>query len=327
MSTSCVSEVLTFTEQQIHQVAEAAIHPEKKERWPDDVLLAMAYLQGELERLDPEVRYPLPNFTWPRDVPAKVGEGRIEGALNWANILRISMDDVMEEKTQSDKGEKTWRVEDLINNGIRLNWNKTLDLLTYEGHSGAYGLLNDPEVVAIQSAHKIDHLATLEYIQGTFDEIMKETWMASERDITGMATDFLLPPKQFSCLALRRVRETMSILEYLIAENYSKQAVGSDLIQDVSGNFVAFRKRKPLQIRIWPCRHCITAGPNGQDRMMAYINNPDRALLEIPVPLVRVMTQPKRIGDRIVFDTVYVGQVKPAKHLYPKHTVMYLDGI
>ena len=35
----------------------------------------MAFLVGELEKLDPKIREPLTAVTWPRDVPVKTGGG------------------------------------------------------------------------------------------------------------------------------------------------------------------------------------------------------------------------------------------------------------
>ena len=46
--------------------------------WDTAVSSGMAYLTGELEKMDPKVREPLTSVTWQRDIVAKTGGGWVE---------------------------------------------------------------------------------------------------------------------------------------------------------------------------------------------------------------------------------------------------------
>jgi hypothetical protein len=305
------------------------------------------FLTSELEKLDPKVREPLTSVTYMRDMPIKSGGGWvnftsnffvdyaisgpnlyglmgtqttdipvIQGNIskdvfrvfNWGNILKVSFIDLqlMQQAGRS--------LEDLLNTGIKLNWNKTLDLVTYtHAYPGIYGLLNNPDVSATSVAQAESGNGT-EWIYKTPDEIINDintallaTWAASEYDVSGMATQLLLPPAQFGYMATQKMSlaGSTSILTYLLENNIAKTQ-GRDL-------------------KIFPSRWCIGAGLAGTDRMVAYVADADRLYLDITVPIQRVMTMPT-VSEGGAYLTLYSAQVGQVKILFFQ-TIAYLDGI
>ena len=142
----------------------------------------MAYLVGELEKLDPKVYTPLSSVTWHRDITAKTGggwaehtstfainygtagpnqEGLMHGSANaipvlqvdmikdiypvftWANILRVPFVD------QVKLQEIGRSLEQMLQDGLQLNSQKTIDTNVYVGFEaqGTTGLVNNPNIV------------------------------------------------------------------------------------------------------------------------------------------------------------------------------------
>lgn len=306
----------------------------------------LAFLVGELEKVDPKVREPLTSVTWQRDITAKTGGGWVEYTSTFdldygttgANDLSIVSSGtttipVMQVGTNKNLYKVfTWMhamqipfidqaklkqigrsLEDLLNNGIRLNYNKTLDQNVYLGFEklGTSGLLNDPNVV-VSTASEGAAKAT-EWEKKTADEILDDinqaitsAWIASEYDLGGMPDHILIPPKQYTYLVTRKVSEAgnVSVLEYLLQNNIAKNQ-GRD-------------------IQIHPCRWCIGAGAGKTDRMLVYVNDEDKVNFDITVPITRAMTQP--VVDKAAYLTLYAAQIGQVKFNYFQ-PVRYIDGI
>lgn len=308
------------------------------------VAQGMAFLQSELEKRDPKVREPLTSVTWMRDIVAKTGGGWVDftsvfnvdyqisgpnmygligGQTNsipimqanvgkdaypvfgWANVLKVPYVDM--QKLQG-LGRS---LDDMLDKGIKLNWNKTLDSMVYQGTGTHYGLVNQTAVTRTTVAngatgHSEWTTKTPAEILYDVNTIMVATWAASEYDVTGMCNQILLPPSQYSYIASQLVSTAgnVSILTYLLQNNIGKT--------------------QGVDLQIFPSRWCIGAGSAGTDRMVGYVNDDDRLYFDITVPIQRAMTMPS--VQEAAYLTLYMGQVGPVKLLYLEPCA-YADGI
>ena len=314
--------------------------------WDAATASGMAFLTGELEKLDSKVREPLTSVTWQRDIVAKTGGGWVEftstfdmdygtSGPNQKSIVGSGTTTVPVMQVNTNKNlfkVFTWmhamqvpfvdqaklkqigrNLEDLLDKGIRLNYNKTLDENVYTGFTdlGMTGLLNDANVVSglVDAGAK----GTTEWETKTPDEILQdintalvEAWEAAEYDLKGMPNHILIPPAKYAYITLHKVSEAgnVSIMEYLMQNN-----IGKD---------------QGVNISIEPCRWCNGAGTSQKDRMMVYVNDEDMVNFDITVPITRAMTQPSI--ERAAYMTLYAAQIGQVKFMYYQ-PVRYYDGI
>jgi len=308
----------------------------------------LAYLVSELEKKDPSLREPLTSFNYPRDIVVESGGGWVEATsamnVNYAvtggkadavggvqnSIRRIQADfskDLykvlpyeagMSVKIQDQlRGAVTGRsIEQVYDDGIRLDYNKYLDINTYLGQSlyGTTGLVNDPTVIA--SSVTTGASGKTQFINKTPQEILIDFnnmivagWTAAQFDNAAIINHVLMPPSQFAYLnqTVLSVAGTIggiSLLNYLLANNIAK-AKGIDLF-------------------IGESRFLIGAGAGGTDRMIGYVNDRRFIGMDLPVPLSRIMTQPN--VDHASYDSLYMGNVGQVKiHYY--EPIRYYDGI
>jgi hypothetical protein len=312
----------------------------------DAVASGMAYLMGELEKTDPKIREPLSSVTWQRDIVARTGGGWVDftstfdmdygttgpndqsivgtgttaipvmqvntnknlfRVFTWMHAMQIPFVD------QAKLQQIGRSLDDLLDKGIRLNYNKTLDQNVYQGMTkfGTTGLLNDANVVAASAANGAAGTAT--WTTKTPDEILHDindalvaAWAEAEYDMDGMPDHILIPPKQYAYLVSQKVSDAgnISILEYLIQNNIAKN--------------------QGVNIHIEPCRWCKAAGTGKTDRMMVYVNDEDKVNFDITVPITRAMTQPS--VERGAYLTLYAAQIGQVKFNYYQ-PVRYIDGI
>lgn len=314
--------------------------------WDAATASGMAYLTGELEKLDSKVREPLTSVTWQRDIVAKTGGGWVEytstfdmdygtSGPNQKSIVASGTTTVPVMQVNTNKNMFkvfTWMhamqvpfidqaklkqigrsLEDLLDKGIRLNYNKTIDENVYTGFTdlGMTGLLNDTNVVTELVA--TGAASATEWAKKTPDEILQdintalvEAWTASEYDLKGMPNHILIPPAQYAYITLHKVSEAgnVSIMEYLMENN-----IGKD---------------QGVKICIEPCRWCVGAGTGSKDRMMVYVNDEDMVNFDITVPITRAMTQPS--VERAAYLTLFAAQIGQVKFMYYQ-PVRYYDGI
>ena len=83
-------------------------------------------------------------------------------------------------------------MEDLLDKGVKLNYNKTLDLNVYNGfkEAGTTGLLNDPEVVTYTVGNGANgtpawNTKTADEILHDINNALVDAWAASEYDMKG----------------------------------------------------------------------------------------------------------------------------------------------
>jgi hypothetical protein len=306
----------------------------------------MAFLNAELEKRDPRLLEPLASVTWMRDIVAKTGGGWVEFTSNYfvdyattggndngiiggetndipimqaninkdifkvftfSNILKVPFVD------QSKLQGIGRSLDDILDKGIRLNYNKSIDNLVYTGltSAGVYGLVNNPNVAASTapngaSSSPLWKNKTPDEILNDINTLITTTWTNSEYDLTGMANHILIPPQQYAYIVGQKVSSAgnISILQFLLENNIAKN--------------------QGIDITIAPSRWCVGAGTGATDRVVAYVNDEDRVNFDLPVPLSRVMTQPQ--VTEMAYLTAYAAQLGQVKFLYFQ-CCEYLDGI
>jgi hypothetical protein len=306
----------------------------------------MAFLVGELEKRDPKLREPLTSVTWQRDIVAKTGGGWVDATSthnisyatsggNENGIIGGASNDIP--IMQADIGKDIYKVftfaqilkvpfvdqqklqnigrslDDILDKGIRLNYNKTLDQNVYNGFPayGTYGLVNNPDVTRASvtigaGGFYTWNTKTPDEILYDVNKIMTDGWAASEYDLSGMPNHILIPPAQYTYIVSTKVSSAgnVSILEFLLNNNIGKNQ-GVDLV-------------------IAPSRWCVGAGADRTDRMVAYVNDEDKVHFDLTVPLSRVMTQPD--VTQMAYMTAYASQIGQVKFLYLQPP-RYGDGI
>lgn len=306
----------------------------------------MAYLNGELEKRDTKLNEPLTSVTFARDIPVKTGGGWVEATSNlfvdyattggngdglirgqsnnipviqantskdlfkvfpWSNILKIPF---IDQQKMQGIGRS---LDSILDNGIRLNYNKSIDLIVYKGveEEKVYGLVNDPNVLT--TTVKAGASGKTTWKDKTPDEILddiniaiNDAWTHSEYDNSGIPNHVLITPEDYAYIVSRKVSEAgnVSILTYLLENNIAKS--------------------QGVDLTIVPSRWCIGAGTGGTNRMVCYVNDESKVLIDIPVPLMRAMTQPS--VENIAYMTAYMANIGQVKFLYYQ-CASYSDGI
>ena len=306
----------------------------------------MAFLEGELEKRDPKVREPLTSVTWPRDIVAETGGGWVDftstmnvdyatsganaeslvgGATDvittvqanvnkdifrvftWAQAMKIPFVDSQKFQTIGRS------IDSILDKGIRLNYNKSIDMLVYQGFKnvGITGIVNDDNIVSSlapegASGDTLWSTKTVDEILWDINKALVEAWAASEYDESAIANHILLPPAKYAYIQSTRIGTSgdESILSYILKNN------------------LAVNQGKTLTIV--PCRWCTGAGTGNKDRMVVYVNNKDFLYFDLPVPLTRAMTQP--VALQFAYVTIYAAQMGQVKWLYYQ-PARYIDGI
>ena len=300
----------------------------------------LAFLEKELEKTDAKILEPLSSVTYARDMPIRTGGGIVESvraiAVNYGTAGAVEGEgSIIGGDTnnipvmQADLSEDTWKtyifaetlkigffddmkaqkigrsLQEMLDKGIHLHYDKYLDKNTYvgmQGHGGT-GLINNANVA--RYARQINFAtATPDEILAVINEALLYTWERSEYDLSGMANHVLLAPSDFAKLVHRKVGVTgdKSILTFLLENN-----IGKDRGQDLS---------------IEPCVWCAGAGTNGTDRIVAYANDENRIRMDVTLPLKRWITEAS--AKDLAYFTPYYAQYSEVQFLYLS-PVVYVD--
>ena len=307
-----------------------------------------AFLVGELEKRDPKVREPLTSITYPRDMEIMEGGGWNDYTSNmyvdyaisgpngygiqanntttipvvqanllkdlyqlfpWGNILHINFID-MKKLEQVPRS-----LDDILDKGIKLNWNKSLDQISYVGpfnNTTFPGLLNNTNVTEYTVALGASGFATWSTktpmeILNDVNTVQQNTWAASNYDVTGMANHILVPPADYALLLqVNSQAGSVSTLTYLLENNLGKT--------------------QGVDLKIFPSRWCVGAGTNSTDRMVGYVKDSNRIQLDVTVPIQRIMTVPNIGQGGGAYDTLYQGQIGVVKLLFLQ-AITYADGL
>lgn len=314
------------------------------------VAAGMAFIVGELEKHDPKLIEPLTSITWARDIVAKTGGGWLEFVSNYfADYAGVgnAEEGIIGGQTnnipvmQADISKDIWRVfswanilkvpfvdqaklqgigrnlESILDKGIRLNFQKTLDKVVYTGMSAlkAYGLMNNPNITVMSASTKayggtLWKYATPEEIRDDINLVLYTAWAASEFSMEGMPNHILIPPLLYGyLLRTNTLAGEKSILKYVLENNLAKE--------------------QGVDLEIYPSRWCIQAGTGSTtlapiDRLIAYVNDEDMVNFDLTVPLSRVMTQPD--VTHMSYMTAFAGQFSEVKFLRFQ-PAKYMDGI
>jgi hypothetical protein len=306
-----------------------------------------AFLVGELEKQDPRLIEPFVSYYYPRDIDIIPGGGFVEAVSNvysdYATASNIEDSIVGKETTNIPVSQaniskdvfKTYKfaeilrlplfddlamqqigrsLSQILDNGIRLNYNKVLDRNAYVGIAKAdtYGLVNSPLIASNYAAQNQAGTSRL-WINKTPNEIMYDinslvtlTWQQCGNDLSGMANHILIDPYNYAYIAnnLVSVAGNTSILKYLLENN------------------IAVNQGRTLGI--YPSVWCLAAGLGSTQRMAAYVKEPNRVAFDLTVPLTRVMTAPN--VQSASYETLYASQISQVKFL-AYTCASYLDGI
>lgn len=313
----------------------------------DSLGSGLAFVEGELEKLDPKLNEPLTSVTWPRDIVAVYGGGYIEYTSNffanyattgqdtdafingqtndipiiqadiqkdiwrvftWSNILRVPFID------QQFLNQVSRSLNDIFDRGIKLSYQKALDRMVYVSYPeklGAYGLLNNPAVLVTTADTGAN--GSTEWATKSANEILAD-WNTALTYINEV-TEY--DPSALPNHVLLPPRQFGWLVSQLISSAGNNSILNflnqNNFVQSQGGNLV-----------VVSCRWCIGAGVGGTDRAMFYNDDERFVHFNIPVPLSRVMTQP--LVNQMSYHTAYVSQIGEVKFLYPQ-TALYVDGI
>jgi hypothetical protein len=308
----------------------------------------LAFLESELEKRDTTLREPLTSFNYPRDIPIEAGGGWVDtissmyvdygksggsgmggvqgGSANATPVIQADLSKdlykahvyevVMKIKyVDMQRGAITGRsIEQIYDDGIRLDFDKHMDLNTYLGYPllGTIGLTNNPKVTASAVAATGAGGSTL-WSAKTPEQILEDinmaivtAWAAAEYDNGALINHILLDPENFTRLATSKVGtyNDKTILQFLMENNIAKTKGGS--------------------LEIVESRFCAGAGAGGTNRMILYRNDKKFIGMDLLVPLSRIMTSPNTEDG--TYDSRYAGNVGEVKvHYY--QTILYRDGI
>ena len=322
------------------------------------------FLESQLSALDPTLRLPLENFTWFRDIPKnKKVKGWVtnEIARNvdfraqqtgatgsdsndipyvsynlnqdvwpvfpWSMRLRIPVIEALRMAQVNESPQK------LLDDGIRIHYSKTLDIRTYQGQYGKYGLINQPQTQGGQSFVSAQFLPATGTAGATtfaskaanpililqdFNFMANTNWLASGGAPGAMPNRFLVPSAAWDVLTNPMTIGTgtgiaggfNSILDYVKAK-YKGSAFG--VVPDI------------YPLPSWLDAAGANAGspsvPTG--RIVCYKYDEDCGSLSIPQELQR-FDAPLSINSGC-YEALYVANIGVVKINRPT-TISYFDG-
>lgn len=308
----------------------------------------LAFIKGELEKVDPKLRQPLTATTWSRDVPVKTGGGWVEtlsamgidygmqgggmedsivsGGANqipviqadlsretykthvFAAVMRIFYVDLQRSKV-TDRN-----LEQMAVDGIRLSYDKHMDRNTYLGFKkyDCYGLLNNPEV-AVTPIPAGATSAKKKWSEKTPDEILTDINNAIAEGWKNAGWDRSAIPN-----TILIPYEQLSYISTTRIGELAEKTIMSFLKEN---NLAA---ANGVELEINATAYCKGAGVGNTDRMVCYCNDDYFLAMEELVGLTRAMTEPKT--DTLSYDTVYTANVSELEIFY-NQPISYWDGI
>lgn len=306
----------------------------------------MAFLVGELEKIDPKLLEPLTSFTYSRDITLKNGGGWVQYAstidVDYAstggNEFGIQAPSSTEiSRVQANLNKDLWKVytfmeaysvpfvnnqlvqqtgrslEEIFDKGIKLTYNKALDQATYFGFQsyGTTGLVNNPKVASFvastgEGGSTEFKSKTPDEILADFNSMIYQAWKAGEFSIDAVINHVLMPPEVYG---------------YLLTTKVSGNADKSILTYLLENNLA---KAQGVDLKIFPCRQCIGIGAGKTDRIVGYVDDENKVNIDVTVPLSRVLTAPNITNVSI--DSIYAGQFSEVKLQYLQ-TIVYMDKV
>ena len=275
-----------------------------------------AFLQGELERLDPKLYEPIAEFTALRDIKLRedvtIADSVSSFILSsyaansapgskkaWAKALssaigRTSVDaqKVLNPMTPWAM-EVAWNVIELAQaqqvgrpidsqklSAMRMKHDSDLDQQVYFGDAelGVKGLLNS-DLVTAENVGALADPTDASKVISTFNKILEKAWEQSQ--YTVIPHDILISPALFSTLAATQLPNTER-----------------NLLQYVRENNIAVANGTAVDIR--PCKYLASAFGGTGKRIVAYTNNQDYVRFPL-VPLQHTAPQYRGLDQASVY--------------------------
>lgn len=306
-----------------------------------------AFLISELEKRDPNIRKPLSNFTYPRDIVIETGGGWVDyvsamsvaygitggavnspvtaGGSNGIPIVQASVDKgVYKAHTFAAALRVMWQdmqranfigrsLDNLLQDGVRMAYDKHMDANVYVGITeyGTTGLVNNPDAVETTAANGAAGTAT--WATKTPQEILKDVNDALAAGWGANANDPTAIPNHI----LIPYEQYLYIMTTMVTD------LATETIYDfLMKNNAATKAGGDLFIG--PTVWCKGAGTGSKDRMVVYNNDRRFAKMDELVPLSRIMSAP--VVTSVCYDTAYMANLSEVQVFYPT-SIRYVDGI
>lgn len=306
-----------------------------------------AFLISELEKRDPNIRKPLSNFTYPRDIVIETGGGWVDyvsamsvaygitggavnspvtaGGSNGIPIVQASVDKgVYKAHTFAAALRVMWQdmqranfigrsLDNLLQDGVRMAYDKHMDANVYVGITeyGTTGLVNNPDAVETTAANGAAGTAT--WATKTPQEILKDVNDALAAGWNANANDPTAIPNHI----LIPYEQYLYIMTTMVTD------LATETIYDfLMKNNAATKAGGDLFIG--PTVWCKGAGTGSKDRMVVYNNDRRFAKMDELVPLSRIMSAP--VVTSVCYDTAYMANISEVQIFYPT-SIRYVDGI
>ena len=169
-------------------------------------------------------------------VQANIKKG-IWPANNWQNSMSISYIDLKRLADARINGiPAPYSLQELLDEGVKVNWGKALDFVTYLGWLGQPGLVNNPNIASVEAAASGSGPNPTQWASKTTVEILNDVNYAllytqehSGYDLEGMADTILMDYEHWSILNQPMTTGGFnSVLEYILANNVARRQ-GIDL--------------------------------------------------------------------------------------------------
>ena len=306
-----------------------------------------AFLISELEKRDPNIRKPLSNFTYPRDIVIETGGGWVDyvsamsvaygitggavnspvtaGGSNGIPIVQASVDKgVYKAHTFAAALRVMWQdmqranfigrsLDNLLQDGVRMAYDKHMDANVYVGITeyGTTGLVNNPDAVETTAANGAAGTAT--WATKTPEEILKDVNNALAAGWGANANDPTAIPNHI----LIPYEQYLYIMTTMVTD------LATETIYDfLMKNNAATKAGGDLFIG--PTVWCKGAGTGSTDRMVVYNNDRRFVKMDELVPLSRIMSAP--VVTSVCYDTAYMANISEVQIFYPT-SIRYVDGI
>jgi hypothetical protein len=314
----------------------------------------LAFLSSQLEYASPELVKPLTSMTHPRDITVEFGGGFVEfisayasdygttggnqyglqdndntdiaqvqvsvskglwSAWNWASSFTITDIDLKRLQAAKRYGQPApFSIQEMLEDGVQLVWNKALERVVYLGWLGQPGLINNTNVTsALAPATGTGSARTWAsktpvQIQTDINSGLNATLNASAYSLDGMADTMLISWTEYQLLMQPMTTGGFSsVLEFLLANNIARQ--------------------NGIDFKIFPLANpwIVGQGAGSTDRAVFYRNNKKTVTFRVPQPIVKAFTLPTTRGGGS-YETIFNGCIGQPQFLRLQ-PFYYLDGI
>lgn len=313
------------------------------------VASGLAFLTGELEKVDSKIRQPLSTITYARDLPIKTGGGWVEtlsamginygiqgGGMDesiiasganeipviqadmskamykthiYAAVMRIFWIDMQRSKITGRS------LEQMATDGIRASYDKHMERNAYLGFTkyDTYGLFNQPTVKVKEVAASVVNTDKKDWKNKTPDEILADVNEAIATCWSNAEYDRSAIPNHI----LIPYEQLIYISTTRISE-IAEETILSFLLKHNTA------KANGVDLVIAATQYAKGAGVGGTDRMVCYVNDDRFIAMEELVSLNRSLTQTKT--DTLSYDSVYTANISEVEVFYDQ-PIAYFDGI